>query len=83
MLNKANLNQAVPFTAGPTADDLRRTFETAVAQIQHKPLKASQTPIVVRRRATPLTEPALEKQALTNAARALAQLWNISPSLVR
>lgn len=65
-----------------SADNLRRTFETAFAELQHQgePAKA---PIAVRNRVITPGDLADEKRALTNAARALAQLWNISPSLVR
>jgi hypothetical protein len=75
---------AVNPVSAPPADDLRRTFETAFAQIQQGPqsLTRSQRPIFVRKHATP-DGPAAEKQALTTAARALAQLWNISPTLIR
>jgi hypothetical protein len=68
----------------PPADDLRRTFATALSQIQPsgKPLRRSQTPIFVRKNTTSLDGPAVEKQALTTAARALAQLWNIKPTLI-
>jgi hypothetical protein len=66
-------------------DDLRRTFESAIAQIQQngKPPNRSKTPIFVRKQAAMPQGPDSEKQALTNAARALAQLWNISPRLIR
>jgi hypothetical protein len=66
-------------------NELRRAFETAIAQIQQgeKPLSRSKTPIFVRTlTATPNNSDA-EKRALTAAARALAQLWNISPTLIR
>jgi hypothetical protein len=61
-----------------SAADLRRTFETAFTQLRRRgePAKA---PIVVRNQ----DDLADEKRALNSAARALAQLWNISPSLVR
>lgn len=61
-----------------SAADLRRTFETAFTQLQRRgePAKA---PIAVRNQDDLVDE----KRALNSAARALAQLWNISPSLVR
>ena len=67
------------------AADLRRTFESAIAQIQPgaKPLSRSKTPIFVRNQAMTPKGPDAEKRALTEAARALAQLWNISPTLIR
>ncbi len=71
-------------TARPAAD-LRRTFESAIAQVQHgaQPLCRSKMPIFVRKQAVMPTGPDAEKRALTEAARALAQLWNISPTLIR
>lgn len=76
---------AVNPVSAPPADDLRRAFETAIAQIQRGPqsLTRSQRPIYVRKQAVTQDAPAAEKQALTTAARALAQLWNISPALIR
>lgn len=71
--------------AAPPADALRRTFETAIAQVQHtgKTARPSQSPIFVRKSVTVPDDAAVEKRALTEAARALAQLWNISPTLIR
>ena len=76
---------AVNPVPAPPADDLRRTFETAIAQVQKtgKSLSRSQTPIFVRKPAGVPDDAAAEKRALTTAARALAQLWNISPNLIR
>lgn len=73
------------FVNASSPAELRRTFETAIAKVQHngKPLSSAQTPIVPRKATALRDDPAAEKQALTDAARALAQLWNISPSLVR
>ncbi len=73
-----------PLSATPVSD-LRRTFETAIAQIRRdgKTLSRSQTPIVVRKETQVPGDSADEKRALTTAARALAQLWNISPTLIR
>jgi hypothetical protein len=73
-----------PVSAPPT-DALRRTFETAIAQMQESPqsVSPSQTPIFVRKQTTIPDDSASKKRALTAAARALAQLWNISPSLIR
>lgn len=68
-----------------SAEDPRRTFETAIAKIQEgeKPRKPSQLPIVVRKQAIAPSHQTAEKRALIDAARALAQLWNVSPTLVR
>ena len=66
----------------PQAHDARRTFETALARIQqpsNEPPSPSKAPIVVRKQSAPLDAQTAEKRALTEAARALAQLWNISP----
>jgi hypothetical protein len=74
-------------------DELRRTFEAAIAKIQHSDQSehsqrrvskqpVSQRAIVLRGTMMP-GDQAAEKRALTDAARALAQLWNISPTLVR
>lgn len=67
----------------PSPDDLRRTFETALETIQHHNKPRSQTPIVVRKPTVATSDQVSEKRALTDAARALAHLWKISPTLVR
>jgi len=71
--------------SAPPAEALRRTFETAIAQVQHggKAIRHAQTPIFVRKPVAVPDDAAAEKRALTEAARALAQLWNISPTLIR
>jgi hypothetical protein len=64
-------------------DDPHRTFETAICQLQQtKPLRLSQQPIFTRRDAVP-TGPFSEKQALADAASALARLWNVSSVPIR
>jgi len=75
---------ATTISAQPAAD-LRRTFESAIAQVQQgaKPVSRSKRPIFVRKQTVMPTGPDAEKRALTEAARALAQLWNISPTLIR
>ena len=67
------------------AADLRRTFESAFAEAQRggKPENRSKTPIFVRKQAIMPEDAEAERRALTEAARALAQLWNISPTLIR
>ena len=66
--------------------DPKKTFESALAQIQKSGQKGSdyRTPIGMRRAAvaSPVGQGA-EKQAVTDAARALAHLWHVSPTLVR
>lgn len=66
----------------PSPEDLRRVFETAVCEI-HQADRAVQKkqqyhePIVPRATILGLTKDGAEKRALTDAARALAQLWKI------
>jgi hypothetical protein len=67
--------------------DPKQTFDSAIAQIQTSGKKAAEyrTPIGMRRRAAVSTQvgQVAEKQAVTDAARALARLWHVSPTLVR
>jgi hypothetical protein len=74
MLNKS-IKTAVP----PKAENPRRAFETAMAQLQHgsERSNSSQTPIYMRPRKE--VPPLTETQMVADAARALAQLWNVSP----
>ena len=61
-------------------DDLRRAFETAVCEIHRADLAAKaqyKAPIVSRARLLGLSQAGAEKQALSDAAKALAQLWKI------
>jgi hypothetical protein len=67
----------------PAASDPRRTFDSAIAQIQQQERPSSQMPIFDRRKTPTWSGPAAEKQALIDAARALARLWKVSPALVR
>lgn len=77
MTNKG-LKQAPPVTR-----NLQRSFEHAVRDIYQAGLtgKASQyrTPIV-QRASMPTCGPVEEKRALSDAAKALAQLWKVSHS---
>ena len=57
-------------------------FETAVCDILQADLAAKKklqyrTPIVQRGRVLGVSQAAAEKRALSDAARALAQLWNV------
>ena len=66
----------------PSAEDLRRVFETAVCDIPQADLAARKrlqyrTPIVQRGRILGISQAAAEKRALSDAARALAQLWKV------
>jgi hypothetical protein len=79
MINKS-IEQSLP-----RAKNLKRSFEVAVRDIYQVGLtgKVSQyrTPIVQRvGSAVPKSSVDAEKRALSDAAKALAQLWNISPS---
>ena len=64
--------------------DLKRTFENAVRDIYQAGItgKISQyrTPIVQRAGVPAPSGPNAEKQALSDAAKALAQLWKVSHS---
>jgi len=66
----------------PSPEDLRRVFETAVCEI-HQADRAAQkkqrysAPIVPRATILGLSKDGAEKRALTDAARALAQLWKV------
>ena len=67
-----------------SSDNPKQTFESALALMQHTPgclpsdVESRRRPIAI----LPGAQPA-EKRALTDAARALARLWNVSPHLVR
>ena len=79
MMNK---NSGVP------PKHLRRAFERAVRDIYEAGVtgKVSEyrTPIAQRpRNAAPVSPGNAEKQALSDAAKALAQLWKVSPHLSR
>lgn len=72
-------------TASPV-ENPRQIFENALSAMQKGRGRAHRgTPIVARGVPIAMTEnePATEKRALTDAARALARLWNVSPHLVR
>jgi len=71
-----------------TPKNLQRAFETAVRDIYQVGLtgKTSQyrTPILRRPNKDTVVSPAsAEKRALTDAAKALAQLWKIAPNVSR
>ncbi len=66
----------------PTAEDLRRAFETAVCKIHQADLAAGKkpeyrTPIVQRGKFFETSQAGAEKRALSDAARALALLWKV------
>jgi len=65
----------------PSAEDLKRLFETAVGEIHQaedaKTKLGYRAPIVSRARLLGLSQANAEKRALSDAARALAQLWKV------
>lgn len=72
------------FATQVSPDQLRQTFETAIAKtLVTGPSRSAQRPIAVRKGAPVCSDEAADKRSLTDAARALAQLWNISPNLIR
>lgn len=79
------LNRAKNPMLTSSADDHRQTFESAIAHIQRcgKSPGPPQSPIAVRSQTTIPGDQATEKRALTEAARALARLWNVSPTMAR
>jgi len=65
-----------------SANDLRRAFKTAVSDLRDADAAAKKrpeyrTPIVQRRGFLGFSQADVEKRALTDAARALAQLWKV------
>lgn len=67
--------------SSPSAEDLRRKFESAVCQL-HPDLMGSKqmqyrAPIVSRRKVLGLSQADAEKRAVADAARALAELWKL------
>lgn len=70
------------------ATNLQRRFENAVRDIYQAGLKGKsslyRTPIVPRRFNAPATASEnVQKQALSDAAKALAQLWKVAPNSSR
>jgi hypothetical protein len=65
----------------PCADDLRRVFETAVREIHQSDLAARKLqyriPIVQRAKRLRISRADAERHAVSDAARALAQLWKV------
>jgi len=66
----------------PSAEDLKRVFESAVCEIHQADVEAKKrlqyrTPIVSRARILGLSQAGAAKRALSDAARALAQLWKV------
>ncbi len=72
-------------TQFPAVDvNLKRTFENAVRDIYQAGLNGRtpsyRRPIVQRVAGPPASSEATQKKALSEAAKALAQLWKVSPS---
>jgi hypothetical protein len=80
-------NMAKKIASATSSNDPKRAFETALAHIQHQhprePLTPARTPIAIRKGAATQSDQATEKRALTDAAHALAQLWNVVRTPVR
>jgi hypothetical protein len=69
-------------THRPSPEDLRHLFETAVCEIRQADLGAEKrlhyrAPIVSRAKVLGISQANAEKRALSDAARALAQLWKV------
>jgi hypothetical protein len=67
----------------PSAENLRRMFDSAVCELHHADLAVKKkvqygAPIFQRRNIPGISEAGAEKRAVSDAARALAQLWKIS-----
>ena len=76
-------HQHIEGQRSPTPDDLRRLFETAVCKIHQADVDGSskrlpyRAPIVSRTKVLGFSQAGVEKRALSDAARALAQLWKV------
>lgn len=72
--------QSVQMHRPPSADDLKQAFEVAVYEIHRADAAAKlryRAPIVSRARILGLSREKAEKRAVSDAARALAQLWKV------
>ena len=73
--------QSVESQRPASADDLRHAFEAAVCEIYRADAAAKKLqhhiPIVSRARVLGISRANAEKRALSDAARALAQLWKV------
>jgi len=76
------VNHRIEVQRPPSAEDLRLVFETAVRELHAadfvatRPLKYH-SPIVQRRRISGISQADGGKRALSDAARALTQLWKV------
>ena len=76
------VGQNIETHRSPSADDLRHVFEAAVCEIHRAELAAKKrlqyrAPIVPRAKVLGISQANAEKRALSEAARALAQLWKV------
>ena len=74
------LNHTFEAHRPPSPEDLRRKFETAVCELHASDLSAGKrlryySPIVPRRKILGISQADAEKRAVSDAARALAELW--------
>jgi hypothetical protein len=69
----------------PSLNNPEQAFKSALAAVQGGRMRQKQSPLAARNLpiAPVHNEQQIEKRALTDAARALAQLWKLSPKLVR
>jgi hypothetical protein len=79
------MTNKTPTNAVPVTMNLKRTFENAVRDIYQVSLtgKVSRQRLPIAQRAGTLSTESranAEKRALSDAARALAQLWKVAPS---
>ena len=75
-------NQSIQTQHTASAEDLRRTFESAVCELYQADLGAKKrlqhhVPIVPRQRILGLSQADAEKLAVSEAARCLAALWKV------
>ena len=76
------VNHRIEAQRPPSAEDLRLVFETAVGELHEADLAAKSplkyhSPIVQRRKIVGISQADAEKRALSEAARALAELWKV------
>jgi hypothetical protein len=72
----------------PSAEELKHIFEAAVCELHHPDADTHKkvqyhTPIRLQRIATIGSPASAEKRAVSDAARALAQLWKVPAHAVR
>ena len=81
------MTSKTPAPALPVTMNLKRTFENAVRDIYQTSLTGKpsryRTPIVQRTKGDSMSKANAEKRAVSDAAKALAQLWKVAPSSTR